>query len=55
MHFFITSPDPKGQGPDPKGQGQVSLCHHFASAVRPYTITKHIFSSETTWPLETKL
>jgi hypothetical protein len=32
----------------------MSLFHHFASVVRPYTITK-IFSSETTWPLETKL
>jgi hypothetical protein len=35
--------------PDPKGH--VSLCHHFASVVRPYTI----LSSETTWSLKTKL
>jgi hypothetical protein len=31
--FFFSSPDPLGQ---------VSLCHHFASVVRPYTITKNI-------------
>jgi hypothetical protein len=42
---FLSSSDPKDY---------VSLCHHFASVVRPYTITK-IFSSETTWQLKTKL
>ena len=46
MHpLFLSSPDPKDH---------VSLCHHFTSVVSPYTITK-IFSSETTWPLKTKL
>ena len=33
----------------------MSFCHHFASVVRPSTITKNLFSSETTWPLKDKL